>query len=92
MIANISPAQASAAETHTTLEFATRAKFIKNRASSISPDYDGPAMRFSSWFPLLLFPMLSDCSTCRKSLGDSTSGLERTSHAVLHWLHSAPSY
>lgn len=47
-------------------------------------------MRPSSGFPLLLFPMLSDCFSCRQSLGDSTSGLERTLHAMLHWLHSAP--
>ena len=36
MIANISPAQASAAETHNTLDFATRAKCVKNRVRDIS--------------------------------------------------------
>ena len=34
MIANVSPAQASAAETHNTLDFATRAKCVKNRVCS----------------------------------------------------------
>jgi len=36
MIANISPAQASAAETHNTLDFATRAKCVKNRVRGYS--------------------------------------------------------
>ncbi len=36
MIANISPAQASAAETHNTLDFATRAKCVKNRVRGFS--------------------------------------------------------
>ena len=41
MIANISPAQASAAETHNTLDFATRAKCVKNRVhcSAATPPF-----------------------------------------------------
>ena len=46
MIANISPAQASAAETQNTLDFATRAKCVKNRVRAVCrdlPDLHTPA-------------------------------------------------
>ena len=51
MIANISPAQASAAETQNTLDFATRAKCVKNRVRALCMNH-GTSASLLPWLRL----------------------------------------